>query len=190
MTMVKDSLRRAYAGKREGSQEVEEGNLESEVFRLDSSSNELQDWGNEEDQSEGDDEGNLQDWGNEEGMESEEEESSDRSLDREEDRDNDKDKDELEKKALKIFNQKLASTHRKHVSTTSDHHSDHSDVVKTLNRMNAATDVVSSISGTKVTRESIPNSILIIPISILYCQENSKGYEGAITAANLHRIKN
>ena len=183
MTMVKDSLRRAYAGKREGSQEVEEGNLESEVFRLDSSSNELQDWGNEDDQSEGDDEGNLQDWGNEEGMESEEEESSDRSLDREEDRDNDKDKDELEKKALKIFNEKLASTHRKHVSTTSD-------VVKTLNRMNAATDVVSSISGTKVTRESIPNSILTILISILYCQENSKGYEGAITAANLHRIKN
>ena len=165
MTMVKDSLRRAYAGKREGSQEVEEGNLESEVFRLDSSSNELQDWGNEE------------------GMESEEEESSDRSLDREEDRDNDKDKDELEKKALKIFNEKLASTHRKHVSTTSD-------VVKTLNRKNVATDVVSSISGTKVTRESIPNSILIILISILYCQENSKGYEGAITAANLHRIKN
>ena len=144
MTMVKDSLRRAYAGKREGSQEVEEGNLESEVFRLDSSSNELQDWGNEDDQSEGDDEGNLQDWGNEEGMESEEEESSDRSLDR----DNDKDKDELEKKALKIFNEKLASTHRKHVSTTSD-------VVKTLNRMKVATDV------TKVTRESIPNSILI-----------------------------
>ena len=90
-----------------------------------------------------------------------ESESSDRSLD----------KDELEKKALKILNQKLASTHHNQVPTTSE-------VVKTLNRMKVATDV------TKVTRESIPNSILISFLShFFYCQGNSKGCEGAITAA-------
>ena len=131
--MVKDSLKRAYAGEKKGLEAEDSFNYNVQME---------------------DSEGNQEAVFTEGALESE---SSDRSLD----------KDELEKKALKILNLKLASTHHNQVPTTSE-------VVKTLNRMKVETDVVSSISGTKVTRESIPNSILIILISICIVRKIQK----------------
>ena len=118
--MVKDSLKRAYAGEKKGLEAEDSFNYNVEM-----------------EDSEGNQEAVFTEGAREP-------ESSDRSLD----------KDELEKKALKILNQKLASTLHNQVPTTSD-------VVKTLNRMKVETDVTKGISKGISIRESIPNSILI-----------------------------
>ena len=118
--MVKDSLKRAYAGEKKGLEAEDSFNYNVQM-----------------EDSEGNQEAVFTEGAHEP-------ESSDRSLD----------KDELEKKALKILNQKLASTHHNQVPTTSE-------VVKTLNRMKVETDVTKGISKGISIRESIPNSILI-----------------------------